>query len=841
MTLQADVVVLGHAAASVMLGWLAFRRLPLKRPTIGVFGLADVGFLLGGILVVPLLYLMLPLWVVGGLLALGALSALSLLAEPLLPCHAVRWAVLFALAAAEIGSWWAGGGPGTETFEVNNVVTVLLAVAVVNLWAQSGMKARDAAILGAALAVYDFVATWQLSLMGDLFARVAGLPFAPLVAWPVGADGRWLGLGLGDLLLLTAFPLVQRKAYGRRAGLVAVVTGLGTLVGIVALAPVAGIVTFPVMIVLGPLMVVEYAWCARRLGSERTTHQYRLAEPARQPELRPWRHRLGCVALAALVLAGSAGLPPSRAARAEARLDIQIPIDGAPNFVRINLVNGRVYVTDALNSVHVIDSATNTAVGSPIPIGSNPADVGINPTTNRLYVANLNDATVTVIDATTNTVIGSPIPVGHSPINVGVNPVTNRVYVANNADGTVSVIDGRTNAVIGVPIPVGLGANGAGVDPITNRIYTTTFDQTLKTSVLVAIDGATNTVTGSPVPVGSGVFNLTVDPATNRVYVAVSGEDSVKVIDGATNTLMGSPIKVGSQPFDLAINPAANLLYVTNFNNASVTVIDMTTNTVVGTAGQVQHPGGIAVSAVTNQAYVAEPKPGQSSLVVLGVPFSTGPSLTRPDSAVSATWSDLFAPNGGDFVGLFETSAPNSSPLTRALTNGTAAPTGPGSRDGSVDLPLPSTLAVGGSYEARLVSGASGGTLARLALTPPAAANDAYTVKPEDTLTVAAPGVLANDTTGDPSRIQATVVSNPTHGTPSLQVDGAFTYTPGATFSGLDSFIYRATSKDRPVGDGDRVDRRLGRAGRGQRRLQRRRRGLSERPRTRRSRQRRRR
>jgi len=287
MTPQSEALVLGHAVVSVMLGWLCFRRLSLQRPPVGVFGLADVGVLLGGILVVPLLYLALPLWTVSGLLALGALNALNLLVEPCLPSPIVRWTMLIGLGAAELGAWWARDAGSAELREVNNVVTVLVAVAIANLWAQSGMKARDAAVLGAALALYDVVATWQLPLMGDLFTRVAGLPFAPLLAWPDGTDGRWLGLGLGDLLLLTAFPLVQRKAFGRRSGLVAAVTGLGALVGIVALAPRAGIATFPVMVVLGPLMVVEYLWCARHLGRERTTHQYRLAESARRTEPTP--------------------------------------------------------------------------------------------------------------------------------------------------------------------------------------------------------------------------------------------------------------------------------------------------------------------------------------------------------------------------------------------------------------------------------------------------------------------------------------------------------------------------------------------------------------------------
>ena len=47
-----------------------------------------------------------------------------------------------------------------------------------------------------------------------------------------------------------------------------------------------------------------------------------------------------------------------------------------------------------------------------------------------------------------------PVPVGHTPYDACYNPGSNKVYVANESDGTVSVIDSRTDTVIGLPIPV---------------------------------------------------------------------------------------------------------------------------------------------------------------------------------------------------------------------------------------------------------------------------------------------------------------------------------------------------------------------------------------------------
>src|SRR5438445_201431 len=75
---------------------------------------------------------------------------------------------------------------------------------------------------------------------------------------------------------------------------------------------------------------------------------------------------------------------------------------------------------------------------------------------------------------------------------------------------------------------------------------------------------------------------------------------------------------------------------------------------------------------------------------------------------------------------------------------------------------------------------------------PPVAGNDNYTTNEDTTLTVAAPGVLANDTDVDGDVLTAIVVSGPTHGTLTLGANGSISYTPAADYNGLDSFTYRA-------------------------------------------------
>src|SRR5205807_581299 len=53
---------------------------------------------------------------------------------------------------------------------------------------------------------------------------------------------------------------------------------------------------------------------------------------------------------------------------------------------------------------------------------------------------------------------------------------------------------------------------------------------------------------------------------------------------------------------------------------------------------------------------------------------------------------------------------------------------------------------------------------------------------------------LANDSPGMGTSLTASLVSGPANGTLNLNADGSFNYTPGAGFSGPDSFTYRASN-----------------------------------------------
>ncbi|MEO8615552.1 MAG: Ig-like domain-containing protein, partial [Luteolibacter sp.] len=75
--------------------------------------------------------------------------------------------------------------------------------------------------------------------------------------------------------------------------------------------------------------------------------------------------------------------------------------------------------------------------------------------------------------------------------------------------------------------------------------------------------------------------------------------------------------------------------------------------------------------------------------------------------------------------------------------------------------------------------------------TPPVAIGDSYSATQDTVLTVAAPGVLANDTDSENNTLSVVPVTSPTHGGVTYNGSGGFTYAPVSGYVGPDSFTYK--------------------------------------------------
>ncbi len=321
-----------------------------------------------------------------------------------------------------------------------------------------------------------------------------------------------------------------------------------------------------------------------------------------------------------------------------------IPISsGDAIAVGVNSSTNRIYVADqAGNTVFVIDGATNSVVAI-VPVGQSPIAVGVNSSTNRIYVANRSSDDVSVIDGASNSVIATiPVPPIESNTSthpgIAVNPATNRVYLSHFSFGYFSVIDGNSNTVI-TNVPVPGSAVGVGVNPGTDRIYVAN----LAGNTWV-IDGGTNTIIADiPTPLANGVG---VNPNTNRIYAA-NLSNTVSVIDGGTNSIIASlPV---SQSHTVAANPASNHIYTVIPFSGTVSVFDGGTNGLITTlpVAAIYGPSSIGVNPNTNRIYVV----GVNSVSVIDdfPPFTEDmtASAALADAYYSSTaWGDY--DNDGD-------------------------------------------------------------------------------------------------------------------------------------------------------------------------------------------------
>jgi YVTN family beta-propeller protein len=139
-------------------------------------------------------------------------------------------------------------------------------------------------------------------------------------------------------------------------------------------------------------------------------------------------------------------------------------------YVAVNAVTNRVYATDDVGGIGVINAVTDSET-THITFGPGATGLATDPVNDRVYVANSIDGTVGVVDGTADTMMAE-IKVGSTPIGVAVNATKNEIYVANSGGNTISVINGSTFEVIQT-LPVGDTPSFIAVDESTQSVYVT--------------------------------------------------------------------------------------------------------------------------------------------------------------------------------------------------------------------------------------------------------------------------------------------------------------------------------------------------------------------------------
>ena len=253
----------------------------------------------------------------------------------------------------------------------------------------------------------------------------------------------------------------------------------------------------------------------------------------------------------------------------------------------------------------------------------------------------------------------------------------------------------------------------------------------------------------------------------------------------------GSLLSVAVSAFD-GDSPANLLTY--SISAPSGMTVDPSSGIITWTPTEVQGPG--TYSVVVTVTDVGTPSESDAtSFAVTVIEVNSPPVVNSPGDQTSSE---------GELVSLTVTASDPDLPANSLTFSTTGLPTGlvidpaSGTISGFVDYaadlgsPYSVTITVTDDGVPNLEDQATF-TWTIIDNAGPFANADTYSVDEGDTLNVSAPGVLGNDSDPEGDPLSATVVSNPSRGSLTLDPDGSFSYVHTAEDGQDDTFIYRAS------------------------------------------------
>ncbi len=457
----------------------------------------------------------------------------------------------------------------------------------------------------------------------------------------------------------------------------------------------------------------------------------------------------------------------------------------------------------------VHDGDQNKAGGDVGQACMNVVATGMSPTPALKIAKSVDKATAAPGDALTYTINYS---------NVGATGATNVVVtdVLPAQASFVSATGGGTNVAGTVTWPVGALAAGASGSVTLQVQLDATFPSgttnVTNTATMVSAELPTSTASSSVTTAVSaatgsaGVFvigdldaivgnHVTFWGAQWEKATSLSGGPSPAAFKGFANTTSTAPPSVGgtwtTAPGNSAPPPSSIPAYLTVIVSSLITQSGPTI------------AGNIPCLAVvkTDPGYAPDPgHAGTGTIVSLTcVPVATNNSYTTVENTVLTV-----SPTTGVLTG---DSDSDGGALTAAIVSRPSHGTVTLNANGSFTYTPASNFIGTDTFTYQAIDGVLTSNVATVTITvtqppctgPVAAKNDSYSTYKNTTLTIAAPGVLTNDTDPQHDPLTATIVATTKHGVLTLNANGSFVYVPTTGFAGTDTFTYQ-------VSDGSKSD-----------------------------------
>jgi YVTN family beta-propeller protein len=270
-----------------------------------------------------------------------------------------------------------------------------------------------------------------------------------------------------------------------------------------------------------------------------------------------------------------------------------ITVDTHPRGIAMNWKGDRVYTANTTNgTVSVIDTGLesgNTHVITTIHIGGLPVGLAISPNGYLVYVTNYTNA-VTVIDTGSNTVVGT-IDLGRTAIWPTVSADSDTVYVTeenvSTGNGAVAIINALTGE-IRAHVPVGDYPFAIVASPKGDKVFAAVQGSTLGGKVAVLLPPGASAPSNQEVNDGdTATFTSTVTNKPDSVHwqLSADGGNNWHNVDGAnsaTLTFAATKAETGNL-YRLAITDAT-------YGNSASEAAELTVDGIASTKGSTIAP-----------------------------------------------------------------------------------------------------------------------------------------------------------------------------------------------------------------------------------------------------------
>jgi DNA-binding beta-propeller fold protein YncE len=224
-------------------------------------------------------------------------------------------------------------------------------------------------------------------------------------------------------------------------------------------------------------------------------------------------------------------------------------------------------VEEDSEEVQVFQSATDSLVGAPIPVGSEPRSIAFSPDGATAYVAEYGDHSVTPIDVATKTP-GTAFDLAFAPDAIAVSPDGTRIFVVGR--GGLAALDPSTGAILGKPWvltrPAPPDPADLAVLPSGARAYTP-MEQRDGSFAEFDLTSYSGIEAGTRTHFEGGSELLHAAAATPDGTQVLIGGDSNGLVDTATGKLT-KVTTFGDGTSDVAINPDGRTAYAVGAREA---------------------------------------------------------------------------------------------------------------------------------------------------------------------------------------------------------------------------------------------------------------------------------